>query len=246
MTHIEEWMRRRYDESAHNYRHDDEVDVTGEDHQQIARRLLEICESFPYPIEALDIGCGTGRYFHALENVRKLVGLDVSEEMLERARNPVRAEELSAWQVELRCGNFYKYEFPEASFDLIYAIGVFGNGCPITPEISRKLFGWLKPGGRLFFDVLDSKNLPGVQRVRKQLRSSLYLALPPKLQKEWDIRTGWPPMFMISRIALARAMRRAGFESVRIERRFMRLPLGDAWKHQCLAIKSGGLGVRFA
>jgi SAM-dependent methyltransferase len=247
MTHIEEWMRHRYAESANRYRSDDELDATGEDHQQIAGRLEEICQSFPKPIKALDIGCGTGRYFHALRNVRKLVGIDVSEEMLSFARHPVRADEICVEQIELRCGNFYNYEFPNASFDFIYAIGVFGNGngCPITPEVSGTLFSWLRPGGKLFFDVLDIDTLPPLERIRKRVRSSAYLALPPRAQREWDRRTGWPPIFLISRKALARSMRRAGFSYVTIDRRFMRLPLGDSWKHQCLAVKSGGFCVGF-
>jgi hypothetical protein len=73
----------------------------------------------------------------------------------------------------------------------------------------------------------------------------LYLALPPAWQRVWDRRTGWPPMFLISRNALGRVMRKAGFSSVEIEPRFMRLPLGDSWKHQCVAKKSGGFGVDF-
>jgi hypothetical protein len=43
MTHIEEWMRHRYAESANRYRMDDELDATGEDHQQIAGRWRARC-----------------------------------------------------------------------------------------------------------------------------------------------------------------------------------------------------------
>jgi ubiquinone/menaquinone biosynthesis C-methylase UbiE len=235
--HIEEWMRDKYDATARGYRKDDELDVTGSDHQKVAARLGDICASFNHPLSVLDIGCGTGRYFHALRNVEKLIGMDVSAEMLACARQPVKQEEMSARQVDLLCGNFYKHEFPAGSFDFIYAIGVFGNGCPITGDVTRKFFRWLKPGGRLFFDVLDSANLPPVERFRKWLRSSIYLGLPAGAQRWWDKRTGWPPLFLISKKGLQRSMSRAGFSNVLIERCFTRLPLGDAWKHQCLALK---------
>jgi ubiquinone/menaquinone biosynthesis C-methylase UbiE len=236
-SQIEEWMRNKYDASAKGYRKDDDLDVTGGDHQKVAAKLANICCSFKRPINVLEIGCGTGRYFHALQNVEKLVGMDVSEEMLVQARNPVKNEEVTAKKIELLCGNFYKHDFPNGSFDFIYAIGVFGNGCPITGDVTRKFYNWLKPGGRLFFDVLDSANLPPKERFRKWLRSSIYLQLPASAQTWWDKKTGWPPLFLISHKALEKSMLRAGFTGVGIERCFTRLPLGDAWKLQCLALK---------
>src|SRR5678815_4178003 len=130
--HIEEWMRDKYDATAKGYRTADDLDATGGDHQKLADKLSALCKSFGRPVTALDIGCGTGRYFHALQNVEKLTGMDVSAEMLAQARHPVKGEEVSARQIEFLCGNFYKHDFPAATFDLIYAIGVFGNGCPIT------------------------------------------------------------------------------------------------------------------
>jgi ubiquinone/menaquinone biosynthesis C-methylase UbiE len=235
--HIEEWMRDKYDATAKGYRTADELDATGGDHQKIADRLANVCKSFGRPISALDIGCGTGRYFHALRNVEKLVGMDVSAEMLACARQPVKAEEVEARDVELICGNFYKHDFPAGLFDFIYAIGVFGNGCPITGDVTRKFFKWLKPGGRLFFDVLDSANLPPVARFRKWARTSIYLAMPVSAQRWWDKRSGWPPLFLISKSALERSLTKAGFASVGIERCFVRLPEVNAWKHHCLAIK---------
>src|SRR5262249_8976452 len=51
--------------------------------------LRSVCDRFSAPIDALDLGCGTGRYFHALRGVRRLVGIDVSEPMLKRALTPV-------------------------------------------------------------------------------------------------------------------------------------------------------------
>ena len=40
--------------------------------------LQRVCDQFNGPIDALELGCGTGRYFSALRNVRSLVGLDVA------------------------------------------------------------------------------------------------------------------------------------------------------------------------
>src|SRR5688500_7403301 len=50
--------------------------------------LRDLSRSFDRKIDVLDVGCGTGRYFRCLCNVRRLVGVDISEHMLEQARNP--------------------------------------------------------------------------------------------------------------------------------------------------------------
>lgn len=137
--YLEEWMRENYNKTAEQYRRDDEIDVTGEDHRQLCATLFEISSSFAKPARVLDIGCGTGRHFHCLANVEKLLGIDISQSMLDQARNPVKKDEAPD-QIELACANFYDCDFPPGSFHFIYSIGVFGNGCAVTPELSGKVF----------------------------------------------------------------------------------------------------------
>ena len=60
-----------------------------------------VCDRFDQPIDALDLGCGTGRYFWGLRNVKTLTGLDASAPMLEEARHPIHGERLSALPVSL-------------------------------------------------------------------------------------------------------------------------------------------------
>jgi ubiquinone/menaquinone biosynthesis C-methylase UbiE len=237
MNHSEEWMRVRYDASAEDYRNHDDVDVTGEDHRLFSSILAGICESFGKPISVLDIGCGTGRYFHCLRNVDRLVGMDVSDEMLMRARHPVLEHEVTARDIELLAANFYNHEFAPGSFDFIYSLGVFGNGCPVTPAVLQKFISWLRPGGCFYFDIMDAANLPLTIRFRKWLRASIYQFLSPALQSAWDRRVGWPPMFMMSRSEIQRRLAAAGFEKIRIERRFCKLTTGDGWKFHCSARK---------
>src|SRR5579862_7942768 len=57
---------------------------------EIYRRVLEqTCAQSKRKLNILEIGCGTGLYFSCLSNISKLVGLDVSEEMIERAKTNV-------------------------------------------------------------------------------------------------------------------------------------------------------------
>ena len=63
------------------------------------------------PFDALDLGCGTGRYFCALHGVRTLVGLDASAAMLAQARHPLHEDRIAAGGVTLVQGDLLGYDF---------------------------------------------------------------------------------------------------------------------------------------
>ena len=234
--YLEHWMRENYDKTAEKYRRDDEIDATGKDHDQLCSVLQDISSSFDAPVTVLDIGCGTGRHFHCLRNVRELVGIDVSQNMLEQAVHPVKKEEAPEHR-KLICANFYNYDFAPGSFHFIYSIGVFGNGCALTPELCAKLVRWLKPNGQLFFDVIDAGGLNFVLRSRKRMRSWIYRLLPSRLQEKWDKRTGWVPAFIITEPEIRKLLQKSGLEIVSVNRRLCDLPRGEGWKLQCRAVK---------
>ena len=82
----EQNLRGSYREQCTTYRKDDEIEVTTPHHQRLRKVLGELTASFGQPISVLEAGCGTGRYFHCLHNVDRLVGLDISPDMLAAAR----------------------------------------------------------------------------------------------------------------------------------------------------------------
>src|SRR5215831_4483944 len=122
---VEETIRANYREVTSQYRRDDEIEVTTPNHRRISATLREICGSFPDAINVLDVGCGTGRYFHCLTNVNTLTGVDITEEMLKEAKSPVRNEEVTVQNIRLLRANIYSAEFPPRSFHLIYSLGMF-------------------------------------------------------------------------------------------------------------------------
>src|SRR5437016_5033835 len=94
------WAQRAsllYDaEYAKRYRvHDDGFGAQGP-YQHFVDWLQGICARIEPPIDVLDLGCGTGRYFWALRNVRHLVGIDASASMLREARQPLNADRITA------------------------------------------------------------------------------------------------------------------------------------------------------
>ena len=234
---ISSWMAATYDSTAHQYRRDDEIHVAGEDHQRIYDLLLRTCAQFSRPISVLDLGCGTGRHFHCLRNVKRLVGVDVSPEMLREAENPVRATEIQIQKIELLCSDLSALSFPEHSFDLIICLGVFGNGCSLSPELLRQFYQWLNPAGVLLLDTFDPACLPPLKRIRKMLRWKLHTVLPRALQSAWIDFRGWPPCFYCTFIDLWHLAKSAGFDCFSLESIHCQMPQGPASKLQLSATK---------
>jgi ubiquinone/menaquinone biosynthesis C-methylase UbiE len=230
-------IRASYREVSPKYRSDDEVEVTTENHRHLSRILNEISSSFQRPIAVLDAGCGTGRYFHCLQNVEQLVGIDVSPEMLKAAEFPVREQQVTARKIELICENVYLASFPPASFDFVYSLGMFGNGCPVTLQMLNRFHEWLRPGGRLFFNAVDVATIPFKYRVRKRLRRLVYPILPQSLKTTLDERQRWLPFFGMTRKELQKLMRETRFGQYAVSSHVCNSPLWRGVLLECSATK---------
>lgn len=149
-------IRRSFDEEwSRHYRllDDQETDPAFEHYGTLLRNLSS---GFGKQIDALDVGCGTGRYFHYLRNIRRLVGIDLSPHMLEQARTPAFGSELEVGTIELICGEVTSASFSEASFDLIYSVGAIGEYSPIDQTHLELFLRLLRPGGILFVTAVDA------------------------------------------------------------------------------------------
>lgn len=235
---VEETIKAGYREVSSQYRHDDEIEVTTPNHHRICATLQRICVSFPHPILVLDVGCGTGRYFHCLTNVEELTGIDISEEMLQAAEtHPVRQEMISVKKINLLRKNAYLSSFRPESFHFIYSLGMFGNGCPVTAEICNRFYEWLRPGGKLYFNTVDFAGLPFWYRARRQARELVYPILSRRLQNVLDERESRQPSFLMNQEDLEEVMRQTKFSTFQVTSHVCQSPLWTGRHLECIASK---------
>ncbi|NMG21629.1 class I SAM-dependent methyltransferase [Brasilonema bromeliae] len=144
-----------YNRRSHNY---DE----SEWHLRIAHRLVEYAQISP-GYDVLDIATGTGHV--AIEVAQRVgssgrvVGVDISTEMLTLARRKVEALSLS--NVELQFADAEALNFPVNSFDRILCANAF----PLMTDMEAALRQWmqfLKPNGLVGFHALADTALVGV------------------------------------------------------------------------------------
>jgi ubiquinone/menaquinone biosynthesis C-methylase UbiE len=110
----------------------------------------------------LDVGSGSGfDCFIAGQSVGpagKVIGVDMTEAMLEKSRATARQMGLN--QVEFRHGFVEELPVPDASIDVVMSNGVI-NLCPDKYIVFAEIFRVLKPGGRLYLaDIVVHKQVP--------------------------------------------------------------------------------------
>jgi SAM-dependent methyltransferase len=148
-----------YDEAyAERYRSHDEDLVESAAYQMFVSWLQGTCHRFTHPFDALDLGCGTGRYFCALHGVRALVGIDASAAMLAQARHPLHEDRITAGHITLVQGDLLGHDFGVDRFDLVYSIGVLAEHVPLQPAVIARVRRWLRPGGRFAFSTVHPQS----------------------------------------------------------------------------------------
>lgn len=221
-------------EDAKKYRQSDEEEVASANHAYICGRLGEITRSFDRMISALDLGCGTGRYFHCLKQVASLTGVDLSAEMLEQARTPVKVEEIKIHRIQTVCGDILEVSFSPASFEVIYSLGVLGEHCPLEPEMCNRLYDWLKTGGKLFFSVVDIASKPGAKSLKRRVAEAVLKLCPRGLASK--IARKFSTHYLTER-QLREIMRQSKFNHFQITHHVSKSPKWTGAHFLCLSSK---------
>jgi len=98
----------------------------------------------------LDLGSGAGMdsilAARRVGPAGRVIGVDMTEEMLQKARANARA--VGTANVEFRHGEADRLPVPDGAVDVVISNGVF-NLCRDKPKVLAELFRVLRPGGRL-------------------------------------------------------------------------------------------------
>ena len=139
MSEPTELVRRGYDAIAERYAE------WASSFESPALRWVELLEQrLPERSRVLDLGCGGGGpATRALAARHDVLGVDISERQLERARRLVpEARFLQANATEI--------DFEPESFDAVVSLFMLGHVPRARQQpLLERIFGWLAPGGRL-------------------------------------------------------------------------------------------------
>jgi SAM-dependent methyltransferase len=139
----------------------------------------------------LDIGCGLGRLTAKLAtDKREVLGVDLSPEMIARARQRVGATQ----RVSFLCGDFLAQDFGARTFDCVLSAAMLHH-VPADLAVPR-MVELLCPGGRLV--IHDMRADAGML---DQIQSHAALA---QVAFGRLLRTGWPRSPRVVREAWAR------------------------------------------
>lgn len=228
--------RRLYDaEYARRYRSHDRSLGTDENVVRIGRTLRDASRRFlDGGLVALDLGCGTGRYLPWLENVELVVGVDAAPAMLDEARRAL-IERPFAGKVEWIEADIFAVGFADASFHLVYAIGVLAEHAPLTATLVERIQRWLKPGGFLIFTTVDALSPSVVGGPSRRLARRLLSWTRGGLRR-WIGRRLCSGGLYADEALVRDLLGRAG---LRVEA-ITRFTLDERWQCLCVARKPGG------
>lgn len=100
----------------------------------------------------LDLGCGYGWHclYAAEEGANRVLGIDLSEKMLEVAQK--KAENAGAKVISYQCMAMEEYEYPMDTFDVVISSLALHYVADL-PEVYRKVYQTLRAGGDFIFSV---------------------------------------------------------------------------------------------
>lgn len=104
-------------------------------------------------LSIIDIGCGTGWLCERLAQFGAVTGIDLADEVLERARARAPA-------VRFITGDLFNLQLAPGSFDVVVTLEVLAHVAD-QPAFVARLAALLKPGGRL---MMATQNRPVMER----------------------------------------------------------------------------------
>lgn len=131
-------------------------------------RVSKILELASHPGEStiLDLGCGEGYLLSLIPNAQDVVGLDISNRALGKAKDYLKSHP----QINLLCGDGQILCFKDNSFDIVICSEMIEH-VPDPKLVIKEIHRILKPNGILVVSIPDE------MRIKKIMRIMCYLKL---------------------------------------------------------------------
>ena len=147
-------------------------------------RTLSIINGLPDHPRVLEVGVGTGLALPLYDRGKRVTGIDLSADMLERARARVRSDNLTQVEALLE-QDAEATDFADGSFDIAASMFV-ASVVPHPRRLLAELRRIVRPGGHILF--VNHFLAP-----HASLRRSVELAMAPLSHK-----LGWHPDFAVA------------------------------------------------
>ncbi|MBU4345537.1 MAG: methyltransferase domain-containing protein [Proteobacteria bacterium] len=120
----------------------------------------------------VDFGCGGGidviLAAHKVGEQGRVIGIDFTPQMIERAKQTVTEAGFQDRDIELRVADMEKSQFPDSFADVVISNCVI-NLCPHKDAVYKEAFRILRPGGRLAIsDIVLTEDIDSQLRERFQ------------------------------------------------------------------------------
>jgi ubiquinone/menaquinone biosynthesis C-methylase UbiE len=158
---IDLWIRWKKDdlkyhgrEHAEEYAESDQTLFNSSDHVTTQNWLSDHLKAEDKPMSRLlDLGCGTGRWFHVeVANAHTVIAVDFSRAMLKCATEKVNRNGYN--NVYLIQADVFHLPFKEDLFDCVVSLGVIDLHAPLTKGLLEEVRKVVKEDGLFLFTVL--------------------------------------------------------------------------------------------
>ena len=170
----------QYQKTANNY-DKDEIKL-----QQYIKLLSKECRQYLGNLKdkrVLEVGCGTGRYFHLFKTANLLIGTDISMEMLLQAHERLKRTFIKKDNVFLVKADVRDLPFKQGLFDVIFSIGTIGYHLPFDVKVISEVKQLLSNDGIMILITQKANyspirmlkllyhKMPGLIKITKQFRN---------------------------------------------------------------------------
>lgn len=161
-------------------------EFSDEDLEQIGAEYFDIInlDDFGDDAEALDIGCGSGRWsIYVAPFFKKIEALDPNVSIVHAASINKKYRNIRFTHASVSA-----IPFPDNSFDLVFSLGVLHH-VPNTNEAIAKAIQKVKPGGSLLlylYYALDNRGWGYKQLFKGVNLIRLFISRMPAFIKEWS------------------------------------------------------------